>query len=335
MAHIVPEGYKSKLGVKQTQRAIKLLKDGFEERLCGALNLTRVSAPLYVPASSGLNDDLNGVERPVAFDLKEMPGEQMQIVQSLAKWKRFALKEYRFPVGEGLYTDMNAIRRDEQTDNLHSTYVDQWDWEKVITAQERNLDTLKTTVSYIHDAIYETAEEIGRKYPQLKNRLPEEIAFITTQELEDLYPELAPEARERAYVKEHGGAFFMQIGWPLRSGRPHDLRAPDYDDWSLNGDLVYYHKELDVALEISSMGVRVDPLAMEKQLAHAGQQARKSRPFHAALLAGELPLTIGGGIGQSRLCMLLLHKAHVGEVQVSVWPEEQRRMLEDKGIAIL
>jgi len=334
-AHILPAGYVPSLDTYQTQLAIKLAKDTFERKLAAALNLQRVSAPLFVDKLTGLNDDLNGVERPVEFDLLEQPAARIQVVQSLAKWKRFALGRYGFRVGTGLYTDMNAIRRDESTDNLHSIYVDQWDWEKVITRETRTRENLHDTVRSIHHAIYETAAVLKASFPALDAGIPEEIHFITTQELEDRYPDLTPAQREQAFIEQNGAAFFEQIGWPLKSGVRHDGRAPDYDDWSLNGDIVYFHKTLGCRFEVSSMGIRVDEDSLQKQLTAAGCQERAALPFHSALLAGKLPLTMGGGIGQSRLCMLLLQKAHIGEVQCSVWPAEVVERFAAAGVPLL
>ncbi len=333
--HNLPAGYKPSLDLYHTQLAIKQAKDDFEGELSALLNLQRVSAPLFVDKATGLNDDLNGVERPVEFDLLEQPGIAVQVVQSLAKWKRYALGRYGYPVGKGLYTDMNAIRRDEVTDNFHSIYVDQWDWEKVIRREDRTLDYLKETVRRIHHALFITSEKLRNAFPEIDVKLPEEVCFITTGELEALYPNLAPAAREEAFVREHGAAFFMQIGWPLESGMPHDGRAPDYDDWNLNGDLVYYHKALDTRLEISSMGIRVDAQSMLAQLTAAGKIERASLPFHSALIDERLPLTIGGGIGQSRLCMLLLGKAHIGEVQCAIWPAEVSEKFAVAGVPLL
>ena len=320
----IPQGYAPRLNLYDTQKAIGLLKRLFEDNLGGALNLRRVSAPLFVEASTGLNDDLNGVERPVTFDIPAA-GRDAQVVHSLAKWKRMALHRYQFSVGEGLYTDMNAIRRDEQPDNLHSIYVDQWDWEKVLAPRDRNLDYLKATVTTIVEAVCQTQTTIRAMFPQLVP-LPEvspSVSFITTQELEDRFPGLTPREREDAWVKEHPTTFLMQIGGPLKSGQPHDGRAPDYDDWTLNGDILVWNSVLGRALELSSMGIRVDPAALDRQLTAAGCDERRDLPFHKALLAGELPLTIGGGIGQSRLCVQLLGKAHIGEVQASVWDPEK------------
>ncbi len=333
--HYLPAGYKPALDLYHTQLAIKQAKDDFEEALAAQLNLQRVSAPLFVDKQTGLNDDLNGVERPVQFDLLEQPGINVQVVQSLAKWKRDALGRYGYPVGRGLYTDMNAIRRDETTDNFHSIYVDQWDWEKVIAPEDRNVEYLKDTVRRIHRALYSTNLRLRASFYEIDVQLPEQVAFITTQELEEKYPDLSPEQREYAFVKEHGAAFFIGIGWPLASGLPHDGRAPDYDDWSLNGDLVYYHKALDTRMEISSMGIRVDEKSMLAQLSASNKMERAALPFHSALIDGRLPLTIGGGIGQSRLCMLLLGKAHIGEVQCSVWPRQAMEKFAVAGIPLL
>ena len=333
--HFLPPHYKPKLDLYHTQLAIKQAKDDFEDELAALLHLSRVSAPLFVDKATGLNDDLNGVERPVEFDIKEQPGIAVQVVQSLAKWKRYALGRYGYPVGQGLYTDMNAIRRDEITDNFHSIYVDQWDWEKVIRREDRNPEFLKDTVRSIHRALYNTLQKLRASFPEIEVELPEEVTFIDTAELEARYPDLSPAAREEIFVREHGAAFFLGIGWPLKSGLPHDGRAPDYDDWSLNGDLVYYHKTLDTRLEISSMGIRVDAESMLAQLSAAGQMERASLPFHSALIDGRLPLTIGGGIGQSRLCMLLLGKAHIGEVQCALWPADVVERFSVAGVPLL
>ena len=331
---IVPKGYVSTLNMYDTQTAIGLLKRTFEERLCLVLNLKRVSAPLFVDPTTGLNDDLSGVERPVAFDLKET-GKNAVVVHSLAKWKRMALKNYGFSAGEGLYTDMNAIRRDEDMDNLHSVYTDQWDWEKIITKDTRNLTYLKNVVQGIVGAICDTLDFLKCRYPQLNVNLTRTVTFITSQELEDLYPNLSSKERENTFTKEHKTVFIMQIGDKLRSGKPHDSRAPDYDDWTMNGDILFWDDVLSCAMEISSMGIRVDESALESQLEKAGATKRKELPFHKALLAGELPLTMGGGIGQSRLSMLLLGKAHIGEVQVSLWDEETRNTCKQNGIVLL
>ncbi len=330
----IPKGYQATLGMYDTQTAIGLLKRTFEERLCLALNLKRVSAPLFVDPNTGLNDDLSGVERPVKFDLKETGGEAV-VVHSLAKWKRMALAAYGFTAGEGLYTDMNAIRRDEEMDNLHSVYTDQWDWEKIITRETRNVDYLKKVVQGIVGAICDTLDFLKCRYPQIGVELQRTVSFITAQELEDLYPALSGKERENAYVKAHKTVFIMQIGDNLRSGKPHDNRAPDYDDWTLNGDILFWDDVLDCAIEISSMGIRVDEKSLEEQLKKAGAEERRTLPFHKALLEGKLPLTIGGGIGQSRLSMLLLGKAHIGEVQVSLWDEETKRVCAQQGIVLL
>ena len=332
----IPQWYAPRLNLYDTQKAIGLLKRLFEDTLGGALNLRRVSAPLFVEASTGLNDDLNGVERPVTFDIPAA-GRDAQVVHSLAKWKRMALHRYQFSVGEGLYTDMNAIRRDEQPDNLHSVYVDQWDWEKVLAPRDRNLEYLQRTVSTIVDAICQTQTTIRAMFPQL-SPLPgisREISFVTTQELEDRFPALTPKEREDAWVKDHPTTFLMQIGGALKSGSPHDGRAPDYDDWTLNGDILVWNTVLGRAFELSSMGIRVDPAALDRQLSLAGCDDRRTLPFHKSLLAGELPLTVGGGIGQSRLCMQLLGKAHIGEVQASVWDEETIRVCQEAGVILL
>lgn len=315
-----PKDYKSTLSLYETQTAIGMIKRVFEDNLSSALNLKRVSAPLFVEPQTGLNDDLNGIERPVEFDIKETGGKA-QIVHSLAKWKRMALCKYGFSVGEGLYTDMNAVRRDEDMDNLHSIYVDQWDWEKVIDRSMRNIDILKETVEKIVDAICETQQQLLSQYKGLTTTLSQDVSFITTQELEDMYPELSPKERENEYLKEHKTAFIMQIGDLLSSGIKHDGRAPDYDDWKLNGDIVFWNELLGCAFEVSSMGIRVDEASLKEQLSKAGCENRLELPFHKDLLEGKLPLTMGGGIGQSRLSMLLLGKAHIGEVQVSVWDQ--------------
>ncbi len=330
----IPEGYKATLGLYDTQNAIGMLKRIFEERLCYVLNLKRVSAPLFVDPETGLNDDLSGVERAVRFDIKET-GTDAVVVHSLAKWKRMALHTYGFPAGEGLYTDMNAIRRDEEMDNLHSIYTDQWDWEKVITRETRNIEYLKNTVKGEVAAICDTLDMLKVRYPQITVELERNVSFVTTQELEDMYPDMTGKERENAYLREHKTAFIMQIGDKLRSGKPHDNRAPDYDDWSLNGDIMFWDDVLDCAMEISSMGIRVDEKSLDEQLKKAGADERRRFPFHRALLAGELPITMGGGIGQSRLCMLLLGKAHIGEVQVSVWDDETRRVCREKGVILL
>ena len=330
----VPENYAPALSLYDTQEAISLIKKTFEKLLCSALNLKRVSAPLFVEGASGLNDDLSGVERPVDFTVRET-GTKAQVVHSLAKWKRQALHQYGFPVGEGLYTDMNAIRRDEELDNLHSIYVDQWDWEKVITEEERTLDTLKDAMQRIVTAVCGTLDFIKWKYPQLPVTLSRDIVFVTTQELEDMYPDKTGKERENLFLKEHKTVGILQIGGKLKSGKPHDGRAPDYDDWTLNGDLMFWDDTLEQAVELSSMGIRVDEAAMRRQCAALGCENRLELPFHQGVLNGTLPLSMGGGIGQSRLCMLLLGKAHIGEVQVSLWPKEMREECARKNIALL
>ncbi len=333
----IPEGYHSLLSMYDTQKAISLMKRIFADDLGAKLNLYRVSAPLFVDDQSGLNDNLNGYERPVSFDILHADA-QAEVVQSLAKWKRLALKRYNFWPGRGLYTDMNAIRRDEdELDNMHSVYVDQWDWEKVIIQENRNLDYLKSTVMDIVAAICDTQNTIQSIYPQLETLPPLErrVSFVTTQQLEDMYPDLTPKQRENAYLKEHRTAFIIGIGKTLKSGKKHDGRAPDYDDWDLNGDIMFWDDLLDCAMEISSMGIRVDPESLDRQLTLAGCDDRRRLPYHKALLAGELPLTIGGGIGQSRLSMLLLGKAHIGEVQASIWDEETQKICQSKGVMLL
>ena len=334
MSLTVPADYRPLLDLRQTEVAIKKVKDFFERDLAIELNLTRVSAPLFVPVGSGLNDTLNGVERPVGFDIGE-DGREAEIVQSLAKWKRYALGVYGFAPGEGLYTDMNAIRRDEATDNLHSIFVDQWDWEKIITRGTRTRETLEDTVRRIYEVIKHTERYIADDYDFAGRMLPEEITFVTAQALYDAYPGKTAKEREYLAAKAHGAIFLEQIGGALTSGEPHDGRAPDYDDWALNGDIIVYYPVLDTALELSSMGIRVDAESLIRQLAVRGCPERANLPFHAALLRGELPLTIGGGIGQSRLCMFFLRKAHVGEVQSSIWPEETVRACRENGIQLL
>jgi aspartate--ammonia ligase len=332
----LPQNYHPLLSIYETQRAIGLLKRLFEDRLSGNLRLHRVSAPLFVSAASGLNDDLNGVERPVSFEVKGVE-DTAQVVHSLAKWKRLALKRYQFQPGEGLYTDMNAIRRDEDLDSLHSAYVDQWDWEKIIERKDRNLTTLQNTVHSIVDTLSDTQYFLCTVFPQLSTlpRLSKEITFITTQELEDRYPELSPKERENAFVQEHPVTFLMGIGGKLRSGQPHDGRAPDYDDWNLNGDLLYWDSVGQRAMELSSMGIRVDAASLERQLKLAGCESRRELPFHQMLLREELPLTMGGGIGQSRVSMLMLGKAHIGEVQSSLWDEANIEACRKAGITLL
>ena len=332
----VPQGYRTALSVYDTQRAIEFIKDTFPRHLGCALNLKRVSAPLFVGAETGLNDNLNGVERPVSFDVPAAGGAELQVVHSLAKWKRLALKRYEFYPGNGLYTDMNAIRRDEEVlDNLHSVYVDQWDWEKIMLPGERNADYLKDTVRRIVAAICNTNEELTWAFPSLHTRLCREVTFVTSQQLEDEYPDLTPSQRELEYARRYQTIFVMQIGKTLRSGKKHDGRAPDYDDWELNGDIIFYNSVLDCAFEVSSMGIRVDAAALDRQLPAAGCNDRRSLPFHQLLLSGQLPQTIGGGIGQSRLCMLLMGCAHIGEVQSGVWDEATREKCQQAGIFLL
>ncbi|MBQ6569593.1 MAG: aspartate--ammonia ligase [Clostridia bacterium] len=330
----IPEGYRAALDMYETQRAIAFIKNIFQDELSCMLNLKRVSAPLFVRESSGLNDNLNGYERPVSFDVPAV-GEDAQVVHSLAKWKRLALKRYGFNVGKGLYTDMNAIRRDEELDNTHSVYVDQWDWEKIITAQDRNTEYLCETVKKIVGAICNTNDKVMAKFPALHTNLEREITFITTQQLEDMFPELDAHQRETAFVREHKTAFIMKIGGKLKSGKPHDGRAPDYDDWELNGDIMFWNDVLGSAFEISSMGIRVDSESLDRQLTLSGCDDRRELPFHKMLLGGELPLTIGGGIGQSRLCMLLMGCAHIGEVQSGIWDAETVNACEKAGITLL
>lgn len=331
----IPEGYKSPQTIKQTEKAIKEVKDYFERALADALHLTRVSAPLFVKPSSGLNDNLNGVERPVAFGIKEQNDDIVEIVHSLAKWKRMALKDYGFEMGEGLYTDMTAIRRDEETDNIHSLYVDQWDWEKIIDKADRNEETLREVVFRIYMAIKQTEYYICGKYHFMDPFLPSEISFVTTQELEDRWPDKTAKERENLIAKERGAVFLMKIGGKLLSGERHDGRAPDYDDWQLNGDILVYYPVLDMALELSSMGIRVDEESLARQLELAGCQDRAELAYHKAVLNKELPYTIGGGIGQSRICMFFLQRAHIGEVQSSIWPDDVLETAKDAGIHIL
>ena len=331
---IVPEGYKPVLGSYDLQRAIALTKDIFQKEFTENLQLKRVSAPLFVKSSSGLNDDLSGKERAVTFDIPAI-GDDAQVVHSLAKWKRLALQKYGFAVHEGLYTDMNAIRRDEELDNIHSIYVDQWDWERIIEKEDRTEAYLKETVQSIVDVICNASKALKRAFPQISVTLERKVSFITSQELEDLYPDNTPEEREYLYAKEHKTVFIMQIGRKLNSGKPHGNRAPDYDDWSLNGDIIFWNDLLGIAFEISSMGIRVDPAAMDRQLTEAGCDHRRALPYHKMLLGGELPLTIGGGIGQSRLCMLLIGCAHIGEVQTSLWDEGTLTKCKEVGIPLL
>ena len=343
MKLIIPENYKAKLDSYDTQKAISKIHQLFEEQLCLQLGLSRVSAPLFLEASTGLNDDLNGVERPVDFDIKE-DGRHCQVVQSLAKWKRQALKDYNFYVGRGLYTDMNAIRRDEELDNVHSIYVDQWDWEKVITKETRTEETLRETVKAVYDALRVTEKFVSNKYNYVECFLPETISFITSQELEDKYPNLSPKQREYEITKLKGAVFIEQIGGRLKSGEKHDGRSPDYDDWitetgdghrGLNGDLLVWNSVLQNSFELSSMGIRVNPESLKLQLAERGCQDREQLPFHKRLLDGNMALTMGGGIGQSRMCMFFLKKAHIGEIQVSMWSDEDRAECKKHGINLL
>ncbi len=332
---MIPVKYSPKLGLKDTEIAIKQIKDFFETNLSEKLNLTRVSAPLFVKPETGLNDNLNGIERPVAFEVKGDNDARAEIVHSLAKWKRMALSRYGFDIGEGLYTDMNAIRRDEDLDNLHSIYVDQWDWEKIIGKEERTEESLKSIVKKIYAAFKETDEHISRLYPHIEKVLPEEIFFITSQELEDKYPTLSPKEREDAIAKEKGAVFIMQIGDILKSGEKHDGRSPDYDDWKLNGDIIFWYPVLEKAFELSSMGIRVDKKALERQLKIADCEERRHFEFHKLLLEEKLPFTAGGGIGQSRMCMFFLRKAHIGEVQASIWPKAMIEECEKANIFLL
>lgn len=335
MKLIIPEGYQPVINIKETEIGIKYVKDYFERELAKQLNLTRVSAPLFVKPETGLNDNLNGVERPVSFGIKEQDEAMAEIVHSLAKWKRMALKRYGFHLGEGLYTDMNAIRRDEETDNIHSLFVDQWDWEKIIEKSERNIETLKKIVIKVYAALTNTEEYMAGIYPHIGKILPDNIYFITSQELEDIYPSCTPKEREYHIAKEKGAVFIMQIGGALKSGERHDGRAPDYDDWKLNGDIIVYYPLLDIALELSSMGIRVDEDSLREQLKISGCMDRAELPFQKALLDGELPYTVGGGIGQSRICMLYLRKAHIGEVQSSVWPDAVIEEADRRGLPLL
>lgn len=329
----VSNSYESKLSVLDTQKGIKKIKDFFQGELARELNLLRVSAPLFVHPSSGLNDNLNGVERPVSFDL--LNGDEIHIVHSLAKWKRKALKDYGFKQHEGLYTDMNAIRRDEELSNIHSIYVDQWDWEKIIGEEFRNINTLKQTVENIYNVLKRTENMINELYPQLSNKLPETITFISSQELEDLYPTLTPKQREDEICKQYGAVFITQVGKVLASGQPHDLRAPDYDDWELNGDILIYNPVLKSAYEISSMGIRVNQQSLLKQLEATNTLNRLDYTFHQNLMNGAYPQTMGGGIGQSRLCMFFLEKMHIGEVQCSIWPEDMKQICQEHNIHLL
>lgn len=333
---IIPKDYDPKLSIRETQEAIRYIRETFQDEFGKEMGLNRVSAPMYVEKSSGINDNLNGYEKPVSFTMKDMPGETIEVVHSLAKWKRMALKKYGFSLHEGLYTNMNAIRKDEDLDNFHSSYVDQWDWEKVISKDERNEKTLKETVELIFKVVKHMEHEVWYKFPNAVYHLPDKIHFITSQELEDKYPELEDaKDRENAICKELGCVFVMQIGDVLKSGKRHDGRAPDYDDWKLNGDILFWYEPLQCALELSSMGIRVDEDSMVEQLKKTGDEERLKLQYHKMILNKELPYTIGGGIGQSRLCMLLLGKAHVGEVQASIWPDEMLKKCEENGIHIL
>ena len=334
--YIIPSSYKPIFEKLEAQKAIKLIKDTFETKLAEKLNLVRVSAPIMVPSDTGVNDLLNGYERPVEFDVKETK-KKLQIVQSLAKWKRIALKRYGFKHGEGLYTDMNAIRRDEDTDNIHSIYVDQWDWEKIISKEERNIDFLKKTVREIFEVFKMTENILIDNFPEkkLKKRIPDDIFFITSQELEDKYPNETPRERENLISKEKGAVFILQIGKKLKSGISHDGRSPDYDDWELNGDILLWFEPLNISIELSSMGIRVDQESLLKQLKESGHEDRKELLYHKMLLNGELPLTIGGGLGQSRICMYFMQTVHIAEVQVSVWPYDMEQSFKSKGIEFL
>lgn len=335
MALILPEHYDPKLTVRETQDAIKYIRDTFQKEFGREMNLERISAPLFVEKNTGLNDDLNGVERKVSFDIKAIPGDVVEVVQSLAKWKRMALYRYGFEPGEGLYTNMNAIRRDEDLDNLHSVYVDQWDWEKVIRKEERTEETLRNVVQTIFKVIKHMEHEVWYKYPQAVYHLPDEIYFIDSEDLRQRYPDLSPKERENEICREKGCVFLMRIGDKLGDGKPHDGRAPDYDDWQLNGDILFWFEPLHMALEISSMGIRVSEESMAEQLRKAGAEDRRELPYHRMILEKKLPYTIGGGIGQSRLCMLLLGRAHVGEVQAGLWPEEMRRQCQEHNMILL
>lgn len=335
MSLLLPKGYKSSLDGRETERAIKFIKDTFQHEIISALNLQRISAPLFVCPESGLNDNLNGVERPVSFDAPCIGGAELEIVHSLAKWKRMTLGKYGFEPGEGLYTDMNAIRRDEDVDNLHSMYVDQWDWEAVINKEDRNIETLKKYVKLIYKAMKSTMARVHQKYPDVEDIFADEITFVTTQELEDMYPDDTPKEREDKLLREKKAVFLMQIGKELKSGEKHDGRAPDYDDWELNGDILLYYPVLDICFEISSMGIRVDENSLIDQIEKAGCEDRLCLDFHKKLLNKELPYTIGGGIGQSRLCMYMLQKAHIGEVQASIWPDEMRKVCKENNIKLI
>ncbi len=331
----IPKGYKSQLNLYETQVAIKTVKDFFQRLLADRLDLLRVSAPLFVDPASGMNDNLNGIERPVSFDIKEQNARDAEIVQSLAKWKRYALKKYGFTPGEGLYTDMSAIRRDEEVDNIHSIYVDQWDWEKIITKEERTLETLKETVRDVYKVLRKTEKYMSIHYDYIQEILPPDIFFITSQELADMFPDHTAKEREYYITKAKGAVCIMQIGDKLENGEPHDGRAPDYDDWSMNADILVYYPVLDIALELSSMGVRVDKEALLSQLEKAGCPERAKLPFQKSIITEEVPFTIGGGIGQSRICMFFLRKAHIGEVQCSLWPDDFMKEAQDKGLELL
>ena len=335
MSLILPENYDPHMTVRETQEAIKYIRDTFQREFGKEMNLERISAPLFVEKSSGLNDNLNGVERPVQFDVAGIPGETVEVVHSLAKWKRMALYRYNFHPGKGILCDMNAIRRDEELDNLHSAYVDQWDWEKIISKEERNMDTLVSTVRAIYSVLRKTEKYMAVQYDYIEEILPREIAFVSTQELVDMYPDLTPKEREYKIVKEKGAVFLMQVGKTLSNGERHDGRAPDYDDWELNGDILVYYPVLDIALELSSMGIRVDEESLDSQLTIAGCDDRRELPFQKAILNQELPYTIGGGIGQSRICMFFLRKAHIGEVHASLWPKGVMEEAEAKGVQLL
>ena len=331
----IPDNYKPNMTVRETEKAIKYVKDSFQRNFIKNFGFERVSAPIMVRSKTGVNDDLNGVERAVRFDVKEQDGVEAEIVHSLAKWKRIALKKYGFKCGEGLYTDMNAIRRDDSCDNVHSIYVDQWDWEMVICREQRNEDFLKRMVTRIVSTICDTLEETQKVFPAVDTTLKREVTFVTTEELKERYPNLSAHERESAVTKEHGTVFLMKIGAPLSDGKPHDGRAPDYDDWTLNGDILFYDQVLGESLEISSMGIRVDGDALIRQLESARALDRLEHNYHKQVVSGELPLTIGGGIGQSRLCMLLLKKAHIGEVQASLWPDDMIAHCEERGVHLL
>lgn len=332
---IIPKGYSSFLNIRETEVAIKKVKDYFEKKLSEALNLTRVSAPLFVEKGTGINDNLNGIERPVVFDIKGLSNSEVEIIHSLAKWKRMALYRYGFLTDEGLYTDMNAIRRDEDMDNLHSIYVDQWDWEKVLIKQDRTADKLKEIVRAIYEVFKSTEDYVNKQYKAISKQLPEEIFFVSSQELEDLYPDKTPKEREDLICRDKGAVFIMQIGGILKSGEKHDGRSPDYDDWTLNGDILFWYPLLEKAIELSSMGIRVDEDALLRQLKVAHCEDRKELEFHKLLLAGKLPYTVGGGIGQSRICMYFLRKAHVGEVQSSIWTKQMIEECKEAGIHLL